>query len=155
MTDAKLLRELNRDVWHAFRRAYAARDTDGFLALHIPDLIRAGGPGKQVNDFGEYAAQTRQWFDELTTNGISSGIEFRFVERLASGDLASERGVYRISATRVGDERVFYGRFHTFSRKVGGRWRIAVDYDSDEDGTVTEESFTAGREIDDVASFVG
>jgi ketosteroid isomerase-like protein len=75
---------------------------------------------------------------------------------LPFGDLASERGVYRLTARRAdGDQRVFHGRFHTFARKVDGRWRIAVDYDSDEGGTVTPNAFDAAVEIDDVLAFVG
>jgi ketosteroid isomerase-like protein len=154
VADIELLRELNRDVWHAFVRAYGAQDAAAFLAVHSPDLIRAGGPEKQVHGFAEYAAQTEQWFAGLTERGDGIGIEFRFLERIASGDLASERGVYRITATRAtGEQRVFYGRFHTFSRRTGGGWRIAVDYDSNEGGTVTEETFAAGAGIDDVAAF--
>lgn len=156
MADSELLRELNRDVWHAFVRAYGARDTTAFLAVHSPDLIRAGGPEKQVHGFDEYAAQIEEWFAGLTERGDSIGIEFRFLERIASGDLASERGVYRITAIRAtGEQRLFYGQFHTFCRRTGGGWRIAVDYDSNEGGTATEETFTAGADIDDVAAFSG
>jgi ketosteroid isomerase-like protein len=156
MADGELLRELNRDVWHAFVRAYGARDGKAFLAVHSPDLMRAGGPEKQAYGYAEYAAQTEQWFAELIERGDDIAIEFRFDERIASGDLASERGVYRITASlTTGEQRVFYGRFHTFSRRAGGRWRIAVDYDSNEGGTVTEESFASGADIDDVERFTG
>jgi uncharacterized protein (TIGR02246 family) len=156
MADGELLRELNRDVWHAFRRAYGARDAAAFLALHSPDLIRAGGPAHEVHGFEDYAAQTGQWFADLAGRGDSVGIEFRFLERIAAGDLASERGVFRITATRAtGEQRVFYGRFHTFTRKQDGRWRIAVDYDTDDGGTLSAEPFAAGAEIDDVAAFEG
>ena len=48
---------------------------------------------------------------------------------------------------------MFYGRFHTFARKEEGRWRIAVDYDSDEGGTIDDAAFAAGTEMDDVAAF--
>jgi uncharacterized protein (TIGR02246 family) len=154
MADAELLGELNRDVWHAFRRTYAARDAAGFLALHLPDLVRAGGPARQVHGFEEYAAQTAEWFAGLAERGDGIDIDFRFVERIASAGLASERGVYRITAVPAsGERRVFYGRFHTFARKVDGHWRIAVDYDSDDGGTVGAETFSAGAGIDDVAAF--
>jgi ketosteroid isomerase-like protein len=156
MVDAEILHELNRDIWHAFVRAYGARDAKAFLAVHSPDLIRAGGPEKQVHGFDEYAEQTEEWFAGLTERGDGIGIEFRFLERIASGGLASERGIYRITATRAtGEQRIFYGRFHTFARKSGDGWRIAVDYDSDEGGTVTAATFAAGADIDDIAAFTG
>lgn len=139
----ELLAELDRDVWQAFRRAYAARDADAFLALHTPDLIRAGGPARQVQGLADYAAETTGWIAELTGRGDGIDIEFRFTERLAAGDLASEQGVYRISVSPAGAaDTVFHGRFHTFARRTDGRWRIAVDYDAN-DGSVDAATFTA------------
>jgi ketosteroid isomerase-like protein len=156
MADGALLTELNHDIWHAFRRTYAANDTTAFLALFAPDLIRAGGPAKQVHGFDEYSGQTGAWFTGLAERGERVSIDFRFAERIASDTLASERGVFQITARRPdGEEQVFFGRFHTFSRKADGRWRIAVDYDSDEGATVDEKAFAAGAEIDDVEAFIG
>jgi ketosteroid isomerase-like protein len=161
MADSELLRELNRDVWHVFRRTYAAGDVAGFLAFHSPDLIRAGGPDKRVYGFDRYATETAEFMARMAEKGDRLAIDFRFVERIASGNLASERGVFRISVNPgTGRPREFYGRFHTFARKADGRWRIAVDYDSNADdssegGTVTAERFAAGAEIDDVDRFAG
>jgi hypothetical protein len=154
VADSALLEELNRDVWHAFRRAYGERDAPTFLGIHSRDLIRAGGPTKEIHDYDEYAARTGGWFAELTARGDGIGIEFRFLERIAGGGLASERGIFRITATRVGEEaKVFHGRFHTLCRKVDGRWLICADYDSDEGGTVTADMFDAGTDIDDVGTY--
>lgn len=155
MTDKLLLQQLNADVWHEFRRAYAARDTAAFLAIYHPDVIRAGGPTKEVHDFASYAEQTGEWFTFLTGRGDSAVIDFRFLERIAAGDLASERGIFEITATRAdGEQHVFYGKFHTFSRKTEGRWRIAVDYDSDEGGSINVATFRSGAAIDDLTAFV-
>lgn len=151
MTSARLLRELNHDVWEPFRSAYRGLDTAAFLAVHSPDLIRAGGAAKQVQDYTDYARQMAEWFARVAANGDALDIRFRFVERLVSDDAAAERGVFRIDAIRDGTPRVFYGRFHVFSRKLDGRWRIVVDYDADDD--VTEEAFEAGAPPEDVAVF--
>jgi len=141
---AELLSELDRDIWRPFREAYGALDAEAFLALYSADLIRAGGPTKAVYGYPEYATQTKQWFAGLRERGSTVDIEFRFAERIAAGGLASERGVFRLTAARsTGDQRTFYGRFHTFARKIEGHWRIAVDYDSDENGAVTEATFRA------------
>lgn len=139
-----LVEELNRDVWQPFRIAYAAGDADAFLALHAPDLIRAGGPAKEVLDLAAYDAQVREWFALVAAKGDRLAIDFRFTERLAAGGLASERGIYRITLTAAdGQQRVLFGRFHTFARQVGGRWRIAVDYDSTDGGTVGPADYAA------------
>jgi hypothetical protein len=87
--DTDLLRQLNNDIWHPFRLAYAKLDAPAFLDLHAPELIRAGGPAKQVFGFAGYSDQTEKWFAELADRGSSVTISFRFVERSASNNLAS------------------------------------------------------------------
>jgi ketosteroid isomerase-like protein len=152
--DTDLLRRLNDDIWHPFGLAYARLDAPAFLALHSPELIRAGGPAKQVLGFTEYSNQIEEWFAELAGRGSSVGISFRFVERVTANDVASERGIFQLMSTRAdGDGRTFYGRFHTYSRRVDGRWRICVDYDTDERAATLEEEFLAARDVDDVDAF--
>jgi len=154
MTANPLLSELNHDIWHPFRRTYRACELPAFLDLYHPDLIRAGGPGKEVYGYDRYAAETAAWFSTCAERGDVLDIEFRFTERIAAGDLASERGVFRITATRPGaDKLVFHSQFHTFARKTGGRWRIVADYDTNEDGAITPETFAAAAAIEDTASF--
>ncbi|CCH29989.1 nuclear transport factor 2 family protein [Actinosynnema sp. NPDC047251] len=153
MSTATLLRELDHDVWEPFRSAYRGLDTAAFLAVHSPDLIRAGGPARNVLGHADYARQMAEWFARVAANGDSLDIRFRFAERLASADAASERGLFRIDAIRAGEPKVFYGRFHVLCRKLGGRWRIVVDYEADEE--TTEEAFAAGAAPDDVAAFAG
>jgi hypothetical protein len=81
-------------------------------------------------------------------------ISFRFVERIATNDLASERGIFQIVPKRAdGDQRTFYGRFHTYARRTDGRWQICVDYDSDERSETLEGEFLAPIDVDDVTAF--
>lgn len=144
MTENPLLEELNRDIWYPFRDAYRAADPDGFLAVYDPDLIRAGGPTREVYGFDRFAADMTAWFTDVSQRGDSFDIEFRFTERIAAGELASERGCYRITATLAdGRDRVLHGRFHVFARKSDGRWRVVADYDTDDGGAVTPEIFAA------------
>ncbi|HEX7302519.1 hypothetical protein [Lentzea sp.] len=153
--DTDLLRQLNDDIWHPFRLAYSRLDAPAFLALHAPELIRAGGPAKQAVGFAEYSDQIGQWFTELAGRGSSVAISFRFVERIVANGLASERGLFQMVATRAdGDQRTFYGRFHTYARLIDGRWRICVDYDTDERAATLAEDFDAAVEVDDVDAFV-
>jgi ketosteroid isomerase-like protein len=150
MTD--LLAELNRDLWHPFTVAYATLDADAFMALNHTDVIHISGAGKQVNGYAEYAGQMREFFAMVAARGDRIGIEFRFHERIASGDLASERGVFRMSVVPAdGELRTRYGRFHTVARKADGRWRFVVDYDTDEAGDAV--AFDAGAGVDDLARF--
>jgi len=142
--------ELDQQIWQAYEHAYHARDTAAFLALYDPGVVRAGGPAKTASDHSALAADTAAWFAELADRGDDVAIAFRFTERIAGNGTASERGVYRLTATRAdGERKVLHGRFHVFSRRVGGRWRIVADYDSDEGGTVTAEDYDAALALDD------
>jgi ketosteroid isomerase-like protein len=152
--DTDLLRQLNDDVWHPFRLAYSKLDAQAFLELHAPELIRAGGPAKQVSGFADYSEQIEKWFTDLADRGSSVTISFRFAERIASKDLASERGIFKIVSKRAdGDERTFYGRFHTYARHTDGRWRICSDYDTDEREATLDQEFAAAADVDDVEAF--
>lgn len=143
-----LFDELDRDIWLPFRRSYGDRDLAGYLDLYDGDLIRAGGPGQQVYGHDRLAADTTAFFAKAAAQGDHFDIDFRFTERIAEAGLASERGYYRITATLAdAGTRVLYGRFHTFARQRDGRWRIAVDYDTD-DPPVTPEEFAAAAGID-------
>jgi ketosteroid isomerase-like protein len=42
-----------------------------------------------------------------------------------------------------GEERVRYTRFEMVLRKEGGKWKILVDQDTSEGGTITEAMFDA------------
>jgi ketosteroid isomerase-like protein len=143
VTDTERLAELNRDIYEPFRAAYRSYDTEAYLALHTPDLIRVGGPQRIVQGYPEMAAEVGPWFADAAARQLRLDIDFRFTERLAGPDVASERGIYRIV---VGDD-VIHGRFHTFSRRVDGRWRMAVDYDSDDNATVSGADWAAASPL--------
>lgn len=135
---------IDLEVWEPFRSAYAAGDADAFLALHAPDLIRAGGPGGEVLDLEGYGKQIGDFFALVAERGDRAAIDLRFTERLSSGDLASERGVTRITMSLTdGTQRVSYARFHVLLRRTGGRWRIVADYDSPAEGSA--EAYAAAR----------
>jgi len=66
---------------------------------------------------------------------------FRFTERLAGTDRASERGVVRMAGEGPrGPLPVRYGAFHTVARLDGGRWRLGLDYEA---GPADEAAFEA------------
>jgi uncharacterized protein (TIGR02246 family) len=136
------LAELNHDVWIPFSKAYATNDAEGYLRLHTKDLIRVAAQGKSVQDLAGYAEGVRKGFEKRRAEGSKAEIAFRFLERIASDEAASERGIFRLTVTSAkGEARRFHGKFHVFERKVDGVWRIAVDYDSNEGGTIDAKAF--------------
>ncbi|MFD7657427.1 YybH family protein [Actinosynnema sp. NPDC059797] len=152
MTSQALLRELNQDVWEPFRSAYRDLDAAGFLALHGPDLIRVTAATGEIRDHAGYTADITSFFERVAANGDAIAIEFRFTERNASDGASSERGLFRITMRRSGVPKEVHGHFHVFCRKTD-RWRIAVDYEPDEDDTATAGAFAAAAAQDDLAAF--
>jgi ketosteroid isomerase-like protein len=140
------LREINRDIWTPFSVAYATNDASLYISLHAADFIRAsGGKWAGVRNLTEYGNSVRRNFARNIENGNRAQIDFTFFERVAGPETASERGIYRSSSiNKEGIKQDFYGKFHVFHRKVNGLWKIAVDYDSDEDGSISEADFRAG-----------
>jgi len=140
MTDIDIVEELRRDIWRPFVEAYANRDVEAFGALHAPDLIRAEAASGWAGGLDEYVERVGAFFADMTAKDADLRIAFRFGEHVTSGEVASERGVYQIVMAVPGEQELtFYGRFHTFARKAGGRWRIVVDHDTDRD--VGEDDF--------------
>jgi ketosteroid isomerase-like protein len=140
--------EVNKDVWLPFIESWATNDVEKYNGLHTKDLIRGGE--KEVQGFESYAEHNRRNFKQRITNKAKVTIDFRLLERANNGELGSERGIYETTYTNQKGE-VFknYGKFHVFLRKVEGVWKIAVDYDSDENNTITQDSFKAASAIDD------
>jgi len=152
--DPALLAELERDIWRSFSAAIAARDAPAHIALHSAQFVRASGDLKRVQTFAQWRDDNLRMFARLAARDVQPPIAFRFSERLAGAEVASERGIYEFTATDAkGETRRYYGQFHVISRKEDGRWRLLVDYDSSEGGTITEASFRAAHAIDDYARY--
>lgn len=139
------LAEINRDIWTPFSAAYASFDADKYLGLHSKDFIR--GTVNETRNLDQYAEHVRRQFKRSRESGGKVQIDFSFFERVSSPESASERGIYRYAFTPSGAEtQYYYGRFHVFHRKIQGKWKIVVDYDSDEDNSIGEADFKAGWE---------
>lgn len=140
------LKEINRDIWTPFAGAYAESDAEKYLGLHTPDFIRAnGGARAGVKDLAAYRESVTRGFQWGKDNNRRTAIAFTFFERISGENLASERGIYcYTSMAPDGSQQHFYGKFHVFHRKTDGVWKIAVDYDSNEDGAIGAADFEAG-----------
>jgi uncharacterized protein (TIGR02246 family) len=152
MPSAELLRELNRDIWEPFRAAYARMDADAYLALHSADLLRVEADEKWLGNLDDYAARVRPAFTQLAAASTLMDIDFRFTERIAAGDNASERGIYCLSVTPPGAEpHRHFAEFHTVARKHDGTWRIIHDHDHSDSGSAG--NYAAAHALDDLAPF--
>jgi ketosteroid isomerase-like protein len=147
-------RNINHDIWTPFAEAYASNDADKYLALHTKDFIRANGDDKSSDDLTGYRDHIERSFARSSREGGRTTIEFRFFERIASANTASERGIYKYSYfPKEGDPNIGYGKFHVVLRKEAGVWKIVMDYDSSEGGKVGEVDFNAAMAVDDFSKY--
>lgn len=148
------LLELNKDIWSPFSEAYATGDADKYLSLHSADFVRASRNGEHTTDLNGYAKGVLRSFNRNAINGGRTTIEFHFFERFASDITASERGIYKYTYYPLsGSPTSGYGEFHVVSRKENGVWKILMDYDSDENGTIDEADFESGWAVHDIRKF--
>jgi hypothetical protein len=141
--------EINQHVWKPFIETFNQHRSDDFLALHSRDLIRSARDSKRVLTWTQYLDETR--LDEANDKkeGFKRVLELRFTERLHSATQAIDVGIYKTVYTfSNGTTQTFYGRFHVVLRKENGRWKILVDTDSSENGTIGEKDFNQAKPIE-------
>ena len=149
-----ILKAVDTDVWIPFSKAYSDMKADPYIALHSKSLIRIMGDVRYVEPYGDFVKNMNTMFDNLSKQKAKISIEFRFTERIVNADTASERGFYEFTITdAAGRKTKIYSRFHTFLKKEGGKWKIVMDYDSNERGTVNEAAFKAAFARDDYAKY--
>jgi len=136
-------KEIDAQVWTPFIESFNLRNTEGFMAVHSKDLVRAPRDSKVILNFDQYK---RENADGDSRSKSKRTIELRFLERIASETQAFEIGVYKTTVTGSnGEPRSFYGKFHVVHRKENGVWKILVDSDSSEGGTVGEKIFQEAK----------
>jgi hypothetical protein len=135
LSGQSLQHEINEQVWKPFIATFNELDSDGFLAVHSQDLIRAARDGKEILNWAQYLEQQRKGDKRTRDEGSKRIIELRFTERIANTTQAID----------VGSTQSYFGRFHVAMRKENGTWKILVDTDSSEGGTISEKEFLAAK----------
>ncbi|MDX2218067.1 MAG: hypothetical protein SF172_03510 [Burkholderiales bacterium] len=149
-----ILKAIDADVWVPYSKAFADGRANDYIALHSKSLLRVMGDVKYVDPYDGFARNMTEMFDSLKKQNVKVTIQFRFTERIASADTASERGIYEFVMTDAkGKVTKNYSRFHNFLKKEGGKWKIVMDYDNGEKGAVTEATYKAAFARDDYAKY--
>lgn len=142
-------KEVNTQVWKPFIEAYAKFDTDKFMSLHSSNLIRVSQDEKKIFTFSEYKKNIARENQFNKNYNIKANIEFRFLERIYAGTLGHETGIFKISIIEnTGKSATVYGKFQVTLQKEKGSWKILVDSDTSEGGTVTEKDFQAAKPME-------
>jgi len=131
-------KEINEQVWKPFIKAFTENNAELFMSVHSKDLVRSPRDSKKVLNWDQYNQQTAK-------QSGTHNIELRFTERINNDNQAIDVGVYK---TSYPNHPPYYGRFHVVLRKENGIWKILVDTDSNEGGTIGEKQFLAAKPME-------
>lgn len=145
--------KINADMYGNFSKAFETLDYKLFASIHSDDMIRISGNGGEIKDVTAYLkGYQKRWSDP---NRKPSPIDFRLFERIYSDDLVSDRGIYRVTYTNdKGDVQYSFGQFHVLLRLENNSWKILIDYDSNENKTINQESYTKAFSLSDSKNYV-
>lgn len=139
----------NDQVWKPFIKTFSEHDTEGFMALHSTDLVRSARESNTVLNWEQYFSNTRKSQERDKISNRKRTIDLRFTERIASEERAIDVGIYQTTYLQPdGTSQSFYGKFLVVLRKENGIWKILVDTDSSEGGTIDANSFWSAKPMD-------
>jgi ketosteroid isomerase-like protein len=142
-------KQINEQVWKPFIAGFRNSDTEMFMSVHSKELVRSSRDSKKIQTWNEYYEQTKRGNERNKTSGRKSDIDLHFTERIANDTQAIDVGIYKTTSISVdGQTNSFYGRFHVVLRKESGSWKILVDTDSSEGGTISEKDFLAASPME-------
>lgn len=143
-------------VWEKFEEAFITNDAALFNSLHAQNILRIPADSKTLISGKEYFDNQIQSFKWVTENGYKTGMELRFIERINYENHASERGIFRFVVTEPDStQRIYFGKFHVILERESDIWKISMDYDSSENGTIDEKSFIDAFDKWNFSPFIG
>jgi uncharacterized protein (TIGR02246 family) len=101
-----------------------AKDAAGIAQLYTDDgaVMPPNGPiGK-----GRAAVQ-ETWASMMQTPGFDLTINPEQIVVSSSGDMALDRGAYRLTVASAGAPEIDIGKYVVVWRKMGGEWKAAAD----------------------------
>ena len=135
--------EINKAIWEKFTEAFETYDAELFASLHSKDFIRISSDSKTIRNVENYIDGYRNRWKNMNSKQT---IDFRFTERINNGNLASEKGIYKLTVN-LGEqnEASYYGAFHVVMRKEETHWKLLVDYDSNPKSPINEVVFLKAK----------
>ncbi len=144
--------KINADMYGKFSKAFETLDYDLFASIHSKEMIRISGNGGEIKNVVSYLeGYKKRWSDP---NRKTATINFRLFERIYSDSLVSDRGIYKVIYTNNSNQlKTSYGQFHVLLKPEDGNWKIVLDYDSNENKTITKESFETAFPISEFKKY--
>lgn len=147
--DREALATLDRELWAPLTAAYAENRVEDYLGCFTPDALVAGGDIPSLSPFAEWRRGTERRFLVRRNQVGRFRLEHRFTERAVYREWSSERGV----AAETDPNETRYFEFHTFGRRLDGRWRIATTYRKRLPRDAGEAAFAAAAAVGDHERF--
>lgn len=135
---------INKDVWFNFMQAYQDLDASLFNKIHTKDVLRIPEESGNMMIGQEYKDANLENFNRWNLAKVKQKIEFSFYSRIQKGIWAYETGIYKLTRYTGSGSQSYYGKFHVTLKKVSGVWKIYIDSDSSNGGTIGEEDFQKG-----------
>ena len=139
--------DINRDVWYNFMQAYQDLDASLFNQIHTDDVIRVVVDQNVMFVGHEYKDRNLENFNRWNANNIKQKIEFSFYSRTSKNGLAYETGIFKLTRYQGFQSKSYYGKFNVTLKKIAGVWKIYIDADTNEEGTIGEDDFLKGDEL--------
>lgn len=153
--DSSIFRQLNAQVWEKFEEAFRTNNVSLLNSLHTLETVRIPAESKTIITGKEYFDSQIKSFEWVKGNGYKTEMELRFIERINYSTNASEKGIFKFTVTEPdGEKRTYFGKFHILLCLVDDKWKIYMDYDSTENGTINEDSFAKAFDKRNFAPFL-
>lgn len=140
--------QINKDVWFNFMQAYQDLDASLFNKIHTEDVLRVSQDNGNMLIGQEYKDRNLENFNRWNLAKLKQKIAFSFYSRTQKGKYAYETGIYKLTRFGPDGPRSFYGKFHVTLRKENGFWKIMIDSDSNENGSIDEAAFQKGEQLE-------
>lgn len=142
---SETLEAIKNDVWVPFMEAYDQLDSNKIKSIHSKDIVRVTIDQNNIETGNPYLDGFGGFIESMKTQGNKLGIAFAILSTAtnATGDIAYQRGYYRLSSQGQGDETLQirgYGYFNVGLRKEDGIWKIWLD--SDSHTAISHDDFT-------------
>jgi len=140
--------QINKDVWYNFMQAYDQLDASLFNQIHTDDVLRVAADNGTMYIGQEYKDKNLEVFNRWNSQRIDQKIEFSFLSRSQKGNWAHEIGIYKLTRKRGGQSKSYYGKFNVTLQKIDSIWKIRIDSDTSENGTIDITDFEKGQILD-------
>lgn len=138
---------IDKDVWFNFMQAYQDLDASLFNQIHTNEVLRVISDNNRMLIGQEYKDANLEMFNRWNAGKLKQKIEFSFISRVQKENWAYEIGIYKLTRYSSNQENSFYGKFNVTLKKEAGVWKIQIDSDTSEGGTIGVEDFEKGQKL--------